>query len=509
MRIGTYIMLAIAYLVLALAVPVPAEEWKGTVVQPKPLQVRSLQGTVRKFQPPKPPAPEIETRQGDLVLVTYEEGPPGVNTYSAVSDAALDGTVIEISADKSRLVVRAQSDNSTVNVPLQASKEFQPLVTAMLLGDRISATYVREKEINSVRSLEWQSTPRSSEVRCYSFLIAVFGLFVVAFLFTKGHPTSLFLGADNRYSNSKFQSVLWFWVLISAYCAIVFQRVWVCGWSYIGGVSIPQNLLILSGISALTFATAKTITVGKVEQAAAKGEAAKPNAVAPKGGDLINDDLDRTDLGDFQMLVIIILAVVSYGIAAVAFMQRIEFRAVITMPDIDSTLLALFGLSQAAYLGKKAAGEAAGMTSDQAVKAAADAAGAAKNAAANAVTGKQKAQVKEAEAKSAAAEVGKVATKAEAQPELEKTQSAANAAREAAREAESAAKAAEAQAVVAKKLADEWSKEPAATAPTKSSYEGAKASAAEALAASTAANTAAESAEGQAKNASEQASKKP
>jgi hypothetical protein len=65
-------------------------------------------------------------------------------------------------------------------------------------------------------------------------------------------------------------------------------------------------------------------------------------------------------------LLITILAVLIYAITTVEFMRRIEFRRVVTMPDVDATLLALFGLGQAAYLGKKATGDAgAGLTTEQ------------------------------------------------------------------------------------------------------------------------------------------------
>lgn len=161
------------------------------------------------------------------------------------------------------------------------------------------------------------------------------------------------MGKDGRYSSSQFQTVLWFWIVISAYIAIVFHRITGAGWSYVGGVDIPQNLLILSGISVLTFASAKAITVGKVE----KGQVRQTPAEEPKARDLISDDIGRTDLGDFQMIVITFLAVIIYAISVVEFMERIEFRRVVTMPDVDATLLAIFGLGQAAYLGKKAAGD--------------------------------------------------------------------------------------------------------------------------------------------------------
>ncbi|SFM60517.1 hypothetical protein [Rugamonas rubra] len=73
----------------------------------------------------------------------------------------------------------------------------------------------------------------------------------------------------------------------------------------------------------------------------------------------MQDNAQRTDLGDFQMVVITALAVLIYAVSTVEFMERIEFRRVVTMPDVDvdATLLAIFTLGQAAYLGRKAAGE--------------------------------------------------------------------------------------------------------------------------------------------------------
>ncbi len=76
-------------------------------------------------------------------------------------------------------------------------------------------------------------------------------------------------------------------------------------------MDIPPNLLILSGISVLTFTAAKAITSGKMENAITKGEQEmKAPADAPKATDLISDDCNRTDLGDFQMVAITILAVI-------------------------------------------------------------------------------------------------------------------------------------------------------------------------------------------------------
>lgn len=48
--------------------------------------------------------------------------------------------------------------------------------------------------------------------------------------------------------------------------------------------------------------------------------------------------------------------VIIYAISTVEFMEQIEFRRIVTMPDVDATLLSIFGLRQVAYLGKKATG---------------------------------------------------------------------------------------------------------------------------------------------------------
>ncbi|PYV71082.1 MAG: hypothetical protein DMG97_17370 [Acidobacteria bacterium] len=61
---------------------------------------------------------------------------------------------------------------------------------------------------------------------------------------------------------------MWFFVLIASYIAAVWLRLRVAGWDFVGGVDIPKNLLLLSGLSALTFGGAKAITASKAAAAA-------------------------------------------------------------------------------------------------------------------------------------------------------------------------------------------------------------------------------------------------
>ena len=84
-----------------------------------------------------------------------------------------------------------------------------------------------------------------------------------------GNPLSFCVGVDNRTSNSQTQMVFWSATVLVAYLTTIFLRGWVTGWDLLGGVSIPQNLLAFSGLSALSFGGARAITVSKVNAAAA------------------------------------------------------------------------------------------------------------------------------------------------------------------------------------------------------------------------------------------------
>jgi hypothetical protein len=347
-------LLALALLLPAAVRSAPVE---AIVTQLQPLQVTTLSGRVLHPAVARASLPPLAA--GDLVELSdaAATAPPTV----ILAGATLKGTLKEVAADRSWLIVRSHHPDdpqNEINVPLQADAQFRPLVDAMRPGDGVIAVYRGQDGINTVRTLEWQYQAVPRWQRWLSLAAAAGLLFSVALVLTGFRPADLILGVDNRYSSSQFQTVLWFWVVISAYMAIVFHRMASAGWSYVGGVDIPPNLLILSGVSVLTFAGAKLIARSKSAGAAAGGDApCKPPADQPRGADLIQDDRRRTDLGDFQMVVITMLAVIIYAISTVEFMQHIEFRRVVTMPDVDATLLAIFTLGQAAYLGKKAAGE--------------------------------------------------------------------------------------------------------------------------------------------------------
>lgn len=473
MRIGTLNLWVTCSLTLLLTSSVWAQQqeiFEGVVLGTNPFKVRSLEGVDLQFQPKTRLSGRIKKEV--YVEVPYTDGEqPYPSDPPKILGGTFHGIVKEIAADKSYLVItikkkdnpnEAKDNPNEAEVPLQTATQFQPLVAAMHPGDAITAVYLTNKNqrIKSVVSLKWQSASVPIEVRLGTLGIAAVLLLGLAVIATSGDPLSLLVGDDNRYSNSQFQFWLWFWLLISAYGAAVWLRISHAGWSYGRSVSIPQNLLVLSGISALTFAGAYAITGGKIDRARQRGVIAKPRAAAPRLSNLVQDDRNRTDLGDFQMLVITLLSFILYAITLVVFLERIEFRSQVTLPDVDGTLLALFGIGQAAYLGKKQAEPAPGLTPEQAILTAAEAAAAAQTAADNAAAARKEAETKAQDAEKAAQEATSQARQTLARPKLEEALEARQEASEAAARAEAALNTAQALAKDANALAEAWSGEP-------------------------------------------------
>ena len=241
------------------------------------------------------------------------------------------------------------------------------------VGDHVKVNFDKN-ELQDIRGF-W-SVDVSAGYRILIMIVSALVLLGFATAITKGKPLKLIVGEDNRYSNSKLQVALWFWVLMSSYLAIVVFRLAEAGWEFFGRVSIPQNLLLVSGLSALTFGGAKAITTAKANAAAGAAAAAAAGPVPPAVAavvaagqkttklagtqsllhDLLQNDSGQFDFGDFQMLVVTLIAVGMYVTLFFNFLGSIPFQSTASLPDLDTTILASFGLGQGAYLTKKAAG---------------------------------------------------------------------------------------------------------------------------------------------------------
>jgi len=239
-------------------------------------------------------------------------------------------------------------------------------------GDRITIVYSAEENQNLLKVFRVDTASGGPEPRTRAWVLAASAIICLLFYgaFSRLDPRKLIIGEDNRYSNSKFQIALWFFVLITTYIATLCLRVWYAGWEFIGGVNIPQNLLLLSGLSVLTFGGAKAITTSKVEAEKAAGNADPKNSANAQPNffiDLTQNDgkpavgavpavPSQLDFGDFQMFVITLIAVATYLVLVFNFLGTIETAKVISLPDVDTTILAAFGLGHGAYLTKKAVG---------------------------------------------------------------------------------------------------------------------------------------------------------
>ncbi len=313
-----------------------------------------------------------------------------LSTFAAVAHgrASADSPADQAAADTTLQYARVDGvakDQLSIDVttgPPEPSKQFHLVTKDTVVkdrlgqlhkGDRITVVYSVSANQNVLKVFRQDTVTPGPELgtRAWVLLGSAAFCLLIGFLFSGFDPRRLIIGEDNRYSNSKVQIAVWFFVLMTTYLATLCLRVWFAGWDFLGGVNIPQNLLLISGMSVLTFGGAKAITTSKVEAEKAKGNPdpkdptkATPNILL----DLTNNDgkpavgaagvaqPSQLDFGDFQMLIITLVAVVTYLALVFNFLGTIETAKVINLPDVDTTILATFGLGHGAYLTKKAVG---------------------------------------------------------------------------------------------------------------------------------------------------------
>lgn len=264
-----------------------------------------------------------------------------------------DAEIEDISTDQS--VIQVSYQNQTLPIAIK-SQELKVILKGFSKGDRVTLQYDQEPGQRILQSMSVKAYHLEEGKRLLTLLITAILLLLTSSLLLEGKLLKLIIGEDNRYSNSKTQIATWFFILIVTYISTIFCRILVGGIDFVGGIQIPQNLLILSGLSAFTYAAAKGITVSKIQGTQIKNEASE----AKLPHDLYHDDKDRVDLGDFQMIIITLLAVVVYLLEIFGFLSTIELHRIVTLPDVDTTILATFGLGQGAYLVKKLVSDVSG-----------------------------------------------------------------------------------------------------------------------------------------------------
>jgi hypothetical protein len=301
--------------------------------------------------------------KGDLVDLDYGNKTKELKSLSVVG-IIRKGTItnIAITPEQSSLEVKIHKNSTT---PVTFSVK-EPRLKAILLdlskGDSVDLDY--DYKTNELTSLSVAISEVSWLSRLGAILISGGLLYLLTWgivYLTKKDPKKddkislnyIFVGQDKRLSNSKSQMAIWFFVVIVSYISFNILRVLNGGLGLVGGISIPENLLVLSGISALTYGGAKVITQSQVNSK----PGSKTDALDNKAGlkDFVTDDTGNTDFGDLQMSFITLLAVVVYLLQFFNFLGTLELSQSVILPDVDTTILSVFGFSQGAYLTKKTA----------------------------------------------------------------------------------------------------------------------------------------------------------
>jgi hypothetical protein len=152
---------------------------------------------------------------------------------------------------------------------------------------------------------------------------------------------------DGRASTSKFQFFFWTTLILWGYVS-VFARIALDGIPKdFNSPEIPDNLFWLMGLSVATTLSAKAITTVR----------GKPPGIEPLAEPstnlsfLIWDDQERPALEKIQILA---WTFVAGGVFVVLVLNSIAADTTpITLPDVDTTLLVLTGISQGGYVSAK------------------------------------------------------------------------------------------------------------------------------------------------------------
>jgi len=177
-----------------------------------------------------------------------------------------------------------------------------------------------------------------------SAIVSIIIVFVSWRIFKKSNKSFLDVakGSDGWPSLALVQFLCWTLVVIFCFTTVSLIR-------YLGGVldipgNIPENLLILMGLSVTVTPISAYISIKKY------GEPGKPG-----GWESMLLENEQPSLSRFQMFSWTILSIFLYLLLFFSTLKELDITKLqdLFLPDIDSTLVWLMGLSQGAYVGGK------------------------------------------------------------------------------------------------------------------------------------------------------------
>lgn len=176
-----------------------------------------------------------------------------------------------------------------------------------------------------------------------------------------GRWLGLLIDDRRKMSLSRFQTVLWSVLILSAFLAAALTNVpLVSNPTNALAISIPPELLAILGISLASLAGAPLILNNKKpEEVDRNGDGTDPSDRPSwydmfKGDDVAN--ANYLDLGKVQMFYFTLILVLVYGATLASMFMVIDPKhpAISTFPALNATIVGLLGISNAGYLTYKA-----------------------------------------------------------------------------------------------------------------------------------------------------------
>ena len=229
---------------------------------------------------------------------------------------------------------------------------------------------------------------RAGRVRGIAFGVSVLGvlaLFAGFGMAVTGYWSGMLMSGRNTYSLARAQAAAWTWIVLSALTAAVVCNLWDIG----GGaavalnVSVPENLLVMLGISGASLAASPAALAMRTRTTPdmAKKEEARMRLDEPSIGttgqvitradpsraswlDMIQGDevanAGMVDLAKVQHLLISTMLVGGYALlVARALVSTPAAVPIAGLPDFSAGFAWLAGISSGAYLAYRAAPKSA------------------------------------------------------------------------------------------------------------------------------------------------------
>ena len=200
---------------------------------------------------------------------------------------------------------------------------------------------------------------------------------------TNGYYLGVIIDNRNRVSLSKLQAVMWTVLVFAAFATVVAMRLHTPDIGNAMAIDIPSNLLAAMGISATSLVATPAILTMKTASPTSANADIRPKDEKARLLDLFTGDddtnYDSPDLSKIQQALITLLVVGFYGVLIGHWLASgtgtttepgpLATKGAI-LPDFESHVAWLLGISSAGYLGYKAAphgtpGEGVGRAADK------------------------------------------------------------------------------------------------------------------------------------------------